>query len=507
MKTLTRQSRNQKGCRGLPRAVSCQPSAVSSRKNRSHFGFNFTDQGLYRSASVILVFLLLTACATNPVTGKREFVLVSEAQEIQMGLAEVENVDRNMGLYDDPELTAYVSDLGMRLARASERPDLPWQFQIVDTPDVNAFALPGGPIYLTRGILAHMNSEAAMVGVLGHEIGHTTSRHIVQKISQSQLAGLGIGLGMVFLPDVRPYGDLIQGGLQVLFLKFSRDDEREADTLGIRYSLGAGYDPEEMASFFHVLHRIGERSGQKVPNWLSTHPEPLDREERILYELQSRGVSSENLLVKEEEFKRRLEGMVYGEDPKQGFMDGSRFKHPELKFQIDFPQGWRVQNTPMAVFSAPNDGSAALQLTGSGVPAGTRPEDFGRSWLQRNRLEYGTGERGRVHGFPAYVAPFRAVSDRGTVVGEAGFIIDGEVAYEVLAYTSEQAYRHYRETFLQVVASFDRLRDREALAAQPERIHIYRVPRSMTLGEALAESGIDREQMAELALVNNMRAR
>ncbi len=194
----------------------------------------------YRSASVILAFLLVAACATNPVTGKREFVLVSEAQEIQMGLAEVENVDRNMGLYDDPELTAYVSDLGMRLARASERPDLPWQFQIVDTPDVNAFALPGGPIYLTRGILAHMNSEAAMVGVLGHEIGHTTSRHIVQKISQSQLAGLGVGLGMVFLPDVRPYGDLIQGGLQVLFLKFSRDDEREADTLGIRYSLECG---------------------------------------------------------------------------------------------------------------------------------------------------------------------------------------------------------------------------------------------------------------------------
>jgi predicted Zn-dependent protease len=214
-------------------------------------------------------------------------------------------------------------------------------------------------------------------------------------------------------------------------------------------------------------------------------------------------VSRANLLVKEEEFKRHLEGMVYGEDPRQGFMDGSRFKHPELKFQIDFPQGWRVQNTPMAVFSAPNDGSAALQLTGSGVPAGTRPEDFGRSWLQRNRLEYGTGERVRVHGFPAYVAPFRAVSDRGTVVGEAGFIVDGEVAYEVLAYTSERAYRNYRETFLQVVASFDRLRDREALAAQPDRIHIYRIPRSMTVEEALAESGIDREQMEEMALVNN----
>jgi predicted Zn-dependent protease len=421
-----------------------------------------------------------------------------------MGLAEVENVGRSMGVYDDPELTAYVSELGMRLARASERPELPWQFQIVDTPDVNAFALPGGPIYVTRGILAHMNSEAALVGVLGHEIGHTTSRHIVQKISQSQLAGLGYGLGMVFLPEVRPYGDLIQGGLQMLFLKFSRDDEREADTLGIRYSLGAGYDPTEMATFFQVLNRIGERSGQKVPNWLSTHPDPLDREERILSALQSSRVSRENLLVEEEEFKRRLEGMVYGEDPNQGFMDGSRFKHPELKFQIDFPPGWRVQNTPMAVFSAPSDGSAALQLTGAGVPAGTRPEDFGRSWLRQNRLEYGTGERGRVHGFPTYVAPFRAVSDRGTVVGEAGFIIDGEVAYQVLAYTSERAYRQYRETFLQVVTSFDRLRDREALTAQPERIRIYRVPRPMTLERALADSGIDRERMAELALVNNM---
>jgi len=150
----------------------------------------FADQFLYRGVSPDIFVIgdgimsfgkhwvligclgLAAACATNPVTGKKELVLVSEAQEIEIGLANAQQVDQEMGLVDDPELAQYVSDIGMRLARASERPDLPWQFNVVDSPVVNAFALPGGPVYLTRGILAHMNSEAAMVGVLGHEIGH-----------------------------------------------------------------------------------------------------------------------------------------------------------------------------------------------------------------------------------------------------------------------------------------------------------------------------------------------
>ena len=451
---------------------------------------------------VLAILALLSACATNPVTGKKELVLVSEAQEIQIGQAGAQQVNQEMGLYDDPDLEAYVSELGMRLARSSERPNIPWQFHVLDSPIVNAFALPGGPVYLTRGILSHMNSEAAMVGILGHEIGHITARHSVQQISRAQLAGIGMGVGMIFVPEVRPYGDLIQTGLGVLFMKFSRDDERESDTLGVRYSLTAGYDASEMASFFDVLQRLGERSGQSIPSWMSTHPDPQDRQARILQQVQTSGNSIE-LATREEDFLHRIEGMVFGENPRQGFMDGSRFKHPDLKFQLDFPQDWKVQNMPLTVMAAEPGGGAAIQLTASRVQQGVRPDAYGESFFRQHSLEYRTGERIRVGSFQAYRAPFRARISAGYVLGEAGFIRDGELMYEILAYTMQSNFDRYRRTFQQVISSYDRLRDRDALNIQPQRIKLYRVPETMKLRQAFVRTDVEEEMMSELALANN----
>jgi predicted Zn-dependent protease len=450
-----------------------------------------------------VVLLALAACATNPATGKKDLVLISEAQEIEMGAAADRQVSQSMGLYADQDLASYVSEIGLRLARDSERPHLPWKIQVVDSPVVNAFAIPGGYVYLTRGILAYMDNEAAMVGILGHEIGHITARHSVQQISRAQLAGIGMGVGSVVFPEVRPFGDLMQTGVGLLFLKFSRDDERESDTLGVRYSLAAGYDVTQMAAFFQVLDRMGERSGSGVPGWLSTHPEPEDREERILQMAQTQARDRE-LVVREEEFKQRIEGLVFGENPREGFMDGDRFKHPDLRFRMDFPAGWNVQNTPQAVYSAPQERDAAVQLTASRVAAGTRPEQHAASFFQRNELEFGTGERTRVGGFPAYRAPFRVRSSQGVLIGEAGFVIDGDMAYEILGYTTEQRFRKYRNTFLEVIGSFARLTDRKALDVQPHRIALYRVPRNMAAGKAFLESGAADESIDELALLNNL---
>ena len=453
-------------------------------------------------SSLGVILLSAFACATNPATGKKDLVLVSEAQEIEMGASANSQVTQSMGLYDDEELATYVSELGLRLARNSERPDLPWKVQVIDSPVVNAFAIPGGYVYLTRGILAHMNSEAAMVGILGHEIGHITARHSVQQISRAQLAGIGLGVGSIVVPEVRPFGDLLQTGVGLLFLKFGRDDERESDTLGVRYSLAAGYDPTEMASFFDVLDRMGERSGNEVPGWLSTHPDPEDRAGHILRLIQSQA-GNRSLAVKEEEFKRRLEGVVFGHNPREGFMDGNRFKHPDLRFKVDFPTGWKVQNTPRAVYSAPPDRDAALQLTGTSVEGGTRPEEHAKRFFQQNKIEFGTGERIRVGGFVAYRAPFRVRSSQGVLVGEAGFIVDGETAYEILGYTYEQRYRDYRDTFLGVIESFARLTDRRALEIQPHRIVLYSVPADTTARKAFLDAGAGGGSIDELALLNN----
>lgn len=452
------------------------------------------------------ILLWVVGCATNPVTGERELVLVSEAQEIQMGTAADQQVAQSMGYYPDTELRSYVSEIGLRMARESERPQLPWKIEVVDSPVVNAFALPGGYVYLTRGILAYMNSEAAMVGILGHEIGHVTARHSVQQISRAQLAGIGLGVGSIVVPEVRPFGDLLQTSVGLLFLKFGRDDERESDTLGVRYSLEQGYDPREMAVFFQVLDRMGERSGSSVPGWLSTHPQPEDREQRILAMVEAEAPGNRELRIGEEEFKRQIEGIVFGENPREGFLDGSRFKHPELRFQVDFPPNWNVQNTRQAVYAGGPQRDAAIQLTGSQVAEGTAPEDHAARFFRDNRLEYGTGERTRIGGFPAYLAPFRVRTSQATLLGEAGFIIDGDMAYEILGYTYDRLYRRYRNTFLGVVDSFSRLTDRAALEVQPHRIALYRVPADMSAQEAFSRTGAGAESLEELYLLNNLRA-
>ncbi len=161
---------------------------------------------------------------------------MSEAQELQIGQESDVQVRQEMGVYDDPELQHYVESVGMRMTQSSQRPNLPWHFTIVDSPAVNAFALPGGYIYVTRGILAYLNDEAQMAGVLGHEIGHVTARHAAQQYSKATAAQFGLGLGAIFSPYARAASGAAQSGLGLLFLKYSRDDELQADRLGAEYA-------------------------------------------------------------------------------------------------------------------------------------------------------------------------------------------------------------------------------------------------------------------------------
>jgi predicted Zn-dependent protease len=222
------------------------------------------------------------SCARNPVTGKSELSLVSESQEIQMGQEASKEVAQSIGLYKDAAVESYVSDLGKRMAAASERPNLPWEFHVVDDASVNAFALPGGFIYVTRGLMTSINDEAELATVVGHEIGHVTNRHSVQQISKAQLAQLGLGIGSILSSDIAKFGQLASAGLSILFLKYSRDAENQADQAGFRYALNQNYDVREMTKVFETLDRISQGSeGGKLPEWLATHPSPCNRIEHI----------------------------------------------------------------------------------------------------------------------------------------------------------------------------------------------------------------------------------
>jgi predicted Zn-dependent protease len=455
-----------------------------------------------RTLKLALVAALALSCAKNPVTGKRELMLVSEAQEIEMGRQAASEIPRVLGLVQDPEIEQRVARLGMQIARSSERPSLPWEFHVVDSPVVNAFALPGGFVYLTRGILVHMNSEAEMAGVLGHEIGHITARHSAQQISQSQLAGLGLGLGMIFVPEVRPLGNILESGLGLLFLKFGRDDETEADRLGVRYAMEEGYDPRRMAEFFDVLERTRGEEGGVLPDWLSTHPDPSDREARILEWSLATGVDLSSLRVDEEDFKLALQGMTYGENPREGFMNGSTFMHPDMRFQIEFPPRFEVENTRRAVYASNRE--AALQMTASRNAGAASPSAHAARVFQGSGLEVGRGSSLTIGGFPAFIAPFRAQSGGTLLQGEAAFIRDGQTMYELFVYAPADRYAQWRRMLLDTVSSFSRLRDPRALEVQPQRIRLYRVPRGTTAKQALLDSGVVPDQLDAVALMNHL---
>src|SRR2546422_1816728 len=271
---------------------------------------------LILSLLVICMTAAATDCARNPVTGKRQIVLVSESQEIAMGQQSDPQVREEYGIVDNAALQAYVQSLGRKLVAVSHRPNLEWHFTVVDSPVVNAFAIPGGYVYLTRGILAYLGNEAELAGVMGHEIGHVTARHSVRQITRQELGQLGLNVGGVLSPTFGQLGNVAQSGLGLVFLRFSRDDEREADRLGVEYAARTACDPRQVSNFFDVLGRLSTANDREtIPGWLSTHPDPPQRVEatRMLANewIQMLGLTEERMSVNRDQLLRAIDGLVF----------------------------------------------------------------------------------------------------------------------------------------------------------------------------------------------------
>lgn len=420
------------------------------------------------------------ACATNPATGRRQLMLVSEAQEIEMGRQADREVGGAYGIYPDAALQAYLQGLGKDLSGRSERPALPWTFRVVDDPVVNAFALPGGFIYVTRGILAHFDSEAQLAAVLAHEIGHVTARHSADQISRQQFAMLGLGVGMIVKPELERFAGVAQAGLGLLFLKFGRDHEREADSLGLRYLLGGGYAPEEMSAVFRMLDQLGAEGAPRLPDWLSTHPSPQDRLERI-----EAGIPkpSPRGTVNRDAYLQRLDGLVFGENPREGFFRGSAFLHPELRFRFDFPRGFKLQNRRDAVVGVSPEQDAAISIT---LARAESPAAAAREFLSQQGLASPGARRSGARGFEAVECPFEADVQNGSVRGTALFLADQSRVYRLLGYSVAARWPAYAPTLEGSLGSFSRLTESRALDAQPARLALVRLDSDMNLAEFAA---------------------
>src|SRR5512143_1480701 len=270
------------GLRGRPRRATQEAKTVFRSPREGCAMSRFWLWTFAVTAAVLTA--LLGACATNPVTGRSEVSLVSPAQELEIGKQGYGPVIQEYGLYDDAALQAYVSSIGQKVAGVSHLPTLDWHFTIVDDAAVNAFAMPGRYIYITRGLRASLTSVAQLAGVLGHEIGHVTRRHTAAQMTQKELYGAGFALGSIVSPTFQRYSGVAQQALGLLFLKFSRTDESQADELGVEYATKAGYDSREIPATYAMLKRIDDQSSQRLPGFLETHPDPGDRE-RVTTEL------------------------------------------------------------------------------------------------------------------------------------------------------------------------------------------------------------------------------
>jgi predicted Zn-dependent protease len=453
------------------------------------------------AAAAALGFAFLASCAVNPATGGRQLTLMTEGQEIQIGRDADPDIVASMGLYPDEALQAYVQDLGHQLAARSERPNLPWTFRVLDDPVINAFALPGGYIYVTRGILAYLDSEAELAGVLGHEIGHVTARHSVNQISRAQVAQLGLGVGMILAPELQRFEGLASASLGLLFLKFGRDDERQADQLGVRYMGRLGYDPAQLSGVMGMLGRVtrGEEGGG-TPEWLSTHPNPENREEAILRLAETAEIDADPPRVVREAFLLRLDGLVFGENPREGFFRDARFYHPDMRFQMDFPSGWQTANSRQAVQALSPQEDAILALT---VGEGADPGAALRSFLAQDGVEGGGSSEASVNGLPAAAADFRAQTQDQVLQGRVLFLEHGGTLFRLIAYGTLSSWAGHRGAARGAMESFRPLTDPDYLNVEPARIRVVRVPRAMSLDAFLGGEGAE-DRGEEVRLLNRL---
>lgn len=460
-----------------------------------------------RALSLILSLVMLNNCAKNPVTGNRQLVLMSEAQEIEMGKSADPQILQEYGLYPDENLQKFITTKGKQMAAISHRPNIEYNFRVVDSDIINAFAVPGGYVYFTRGIMAHFNNEAEFAGVLGHEIGHIAARHSVEQQRNAMLGQLGLIAGMVIAPELGQFAETASQGLGLLFLKFGRDAERESDRLGVEYSSKIGYDAHEMAGFFETLQRKQEESGSaELPNFLSTHPNPGDRNKTVnkLATEWKQKLNLQNAQVNRNNYLKMIEGLVYGEDPRQGYFENSVFYHPVLKMQFPIPQGWSYLNSPQSVQMAPKGGKAMMMLT---LAKGNNLQEAASGILQQYSLQAIQSQQVNVNGLNAIAMVADQKQEQG-VLRTLSYVIQYENnLYHLIGVSAANDFNSYSNYFSHTMQNFSALTDPSKLNKKPERIRLTTINRASTLEQALKSLRIPDQRFQEIAVLNGMKVK
>ncbi|MEM7651126.1 MAG: M48 family metalloprotease [Pseudomonadota bacterium] len=348
----------------------------------------------------------LGACSTNPATGQQQFAaLMSPQQEVKVGASEHQKIVKQYGLYQNASLTEYVNEVGKRVTRDTERPDVNYTFYVLDSPIVNAFAVPGGYIYLTRGLIGLANSEAEMAAVLAHEAGHITGRHSAERYSRGVVTTLGAGVLSAVLGS-QGASQALGVGANLYLSSYSRSQETEADSLGLRYMTRGGYDPDAMPAFLYSLQRQSDLDNQLAGrkssgvNYFSTHPATGDRVSQTRAQAQNypdKGVINRDRHIK------KISGMTYGDSAAQGFARGQKFYHPEMGFTFEVPQDFTINNQSSQV-TATSQSGAAIIFDMARNSQGISPQNYLQTWIKDRQLQ--GLEKITVNGMPGATAGF-----------------------------------------------------------------------------------------------------
>lgn len=457
-----------------------------------------------------LLLSFLGGCAINPVTGRRELVLMSPEREAQLGAQTAAQVAEEIGLVESPPLTAYVEEIGGRLARHSPRRDVSYHFAVADMAEPNAFALPGGYIYVSRGLLAIANSEAELANVIGHEIGHVAARHAAQRETRALGVGVLAALGVAAAGAVGGSG-AAEGAAQIgqvaavgLIASYGRDQERQADAVGQALAAQAGWDPAAMASFLRNLGRAAElHSGERRgPSFFDSHPMTGERVQNTTIRARSLQVSpAAPIAATRSAFYERLENLRIGLDPGEGLFRGQRYLHPLLGFALDFPRGWKTENAVTAVAAQAPRGDAILVLQTQGVSGD--PREAARLFARESQIWLEEGTRERIGGFPAYRVRVELQTQQGPAVADLTWIAHPRAMLRLLGLSPSGSFGEYAGTFRDAARSFRPLADSERAGISELRLRVVKAREGENLAALSRRTG-NAWSLQETAAANDL---
>ncbi len=446
-----------------------------------------------------LAMLALTGCAQNPVSGRQDFVIMSEAQEIRFGRDADAGVHKQYKAYESAALQDYVNGVGQKIAQQSHRPNLQYHFTVLDSPEVNAFALPGGYVYITRGILAYLNSEAELAAVLGHEIGHVTARHGVRQASAAQAADIGMAVASIFVPQINS-ANLGQTLAGALLSGYGRDHELEADRLGADYLARTGYDPHAMIEVISTLKHqelfdaeIANQEGRNPRRYhglFDTHPDNDTRLQQVVNE--SSHLTVANPKVEYTKFLQQIDGLVFNENSEQGVVRDNKFMHIELGLALSFPQGWRVQNLKDKLLAFSPKADAAIQLKMDKQPSGT-PADYARRML-------GFDSKGRIEALDINGLPAAIVTQTAALAGV--IYLNGNTYIIQCSVKTQAAFAAHRDDMLNTIHSFHALGETERELAKPLVIRLITARAGDTYTRLAQHSPLGKAAENYLRLIN-----